>query len=117
MAFVTCDGFSETLLHAAPLDPHRRLRRISGHLFTFVDYPQISFENNDAERMIHPAVILRKNCRANRSGRGSLTHAALMSIYCTLRLRGHAPLTTISLALRTYLQTGPPLRAANIGKE
>jgi transposase len=85
-------------------------------LFTFLDYPQIPFENNFAERQIRPAVILRKNSQSNRSDRGALTQAVLMSVYRTLRLRGHDPLRTISEALRTYLQTGqlPPLPATSI---
>lgn len=32
----------------------------------FLDYPQIPFENNCAERMIRPAVILPKNSQSNR---------------------------------------------------
>jgi hypothetical protein len=65
--------------------------------------------------MIRPAVILRKNSQSNRSDRGAVTQAVLMSVYRTLRLRGHDPLRTISDALRTYLQTGqlPPLPAAS----
>jgi transposase len=92
----------------------KRLRRTGDHLFTFLDYPQIPFENNCAERMIRPAVILRKNSQSNRSDRGAVTQAVLMSIYRTLRLRGHDPLQTIAHALRTYLQTGqlPPLPPA-----
>ena len=93
----------------------KRLRRTGDHLFTFLDYPQIPFENNFAERMIRPAVILRKNSQSNRSDRGATTQAVLMSIYRTLRLRGHDPLGTIADALRTYLQTGqlPPLPVAS----
>jgi len=93
----------------------KRLRRTGDHIFTFLDYPEIPFENNHAERMIRPAVILRKNSQSNRSDRGALTQAVLMSVYRTLRLRGHDPLQTIATALRTYLQTGqlPPLPAAN----
>jgi len=89
----------------------KRLRRTGEHLFTFLDYPQIPFENNHAERMIRPAVILRKNSQSNRSDRGARTQAVLMSVYRTLRLRGHDPLQTLAAALRTYLQTGqlPPL--------
>ena len=80
------------------------------------DYPEIAFENNFAERMIRPAVILRKNSQSNRSDRGARTQAVLMSIYRTLRLRGHDPLQTIAESLRTYLQTGtlPPLPPATI---
>jgi len=94
----------------------KRLRRTGEHLFTFLDYPQIPFENNFAERQIRPAVILRKNSQSNRSDRGALTQAVLMSVYRTLRLRSHDPLQTITDALRSYLQTGqlPPLPAANI---
>lgn len=89
----------------------KRLRRTGDHLFTFLDYPEIPFENNFAERMIRPAVILRKHSQSNRSDRGALTQAVLMSVYRTLHLRGHDPLATIADALRTYLQTGqlPPL--------
>lgn len=94
----------------------KRLRRTGDHLFTFLDYPQIPFENNFAERMIRPAVILRKNSQSNRSDRGARTQAVLMSIYRTLRLRGHDPLQTIAAALRSYLQTGhlPPLPPTSI---
>jgi transposase len=93
----------------------KRLRRTGDHLFTFLDYPRIPFENNCAERMIRPAVILRKNGQSNWSDRGARTQAVLMSVYRTLRLRGHDPLQTIADSLRTYLQTGqlPPLPAAS----
>jgi transposase len=84
----------------------KRLRRTGDHLFTFLDYPQIPFENNFAERQIRPAVILRKKSQSNRAERGAATQAVLMSVYRTLRLRGHDPLQTITDALRTYLQTG-----------
>ncbi|MBU0639902.1 MAG: IS66 family transposase [Planctomycetes bacterium] len=91
----------------------KRLRRTGDHLFTFLDYPQIPFENNFAERMIRPAVILRKHSQSNRSDRGALTQAVLMSVYRTLKLRHHDPLGVIADALRTYLQTNqlPPLPA------
>ncbi len=69
----------------------KRLRRTGDHLFTFLDYPQIPFENNFAERMIRPAVILRKNSQSNRSDRGARTQAVLMSVYRTPRLRGRGP--------------------------
>ena len=111
----------DAFLATEPDDPDarrllKRLRRTGDHLFTFLDYPQIPFENNFAERQIRPAVILRKNSQSNRSDRGATTQAVLMSIYRTLRLRGHDPLQTIAAALRTYLQTGHllPLPAASI---
>lgn len=84
----------------------KRLRRTADHIFTFLDHPAIPFENNFAERMIRPAVILRKNSQSNRSDRGAATQAVLMSVYQTLKLRGHNPLQTLETALRSYVQTG-----------
>jgi len=91
----------------------KRLRRTADHIFTFLDHPAIPFENNFAERMIRPAVILRKNSQSNRSERGARTQAVLMSIFRTLKLRGHDPLRTLETTLRTYLEKNqlPPLPA------
>lgn len=89
----------------------KRLRRHWDHLFTFLDKPEAPFDNNLAERMIRPAVILRKTSQSNRSEQGATTQAILMSVYRTLRLRGHDPIQTVADALRTCLQTGalPPM--------
>ncbi len=89
----------------------KRLLKHCDHLFTFLDYPDVPFENNFAERMIRPAVILRKNSQSNRSEKGAATQAVLMSVYRTLKLRSHDPLKVIPAALQTYLTTGklPPL--------
>ena len=62
------------------------------------------FDNNFAERHIRPAVILRKNSQSNRSQQGAATQAILMSIYRTLRIRGHEPTKTIAAALKTGRQ-------------
>lgn len=89
----------------------KRLARHAEHIFTFLDYEQVPFENNFAERQIRPAVILRKNSQSNRSDRGAATQAILMSVYRTLRLRHLSPTKSIANALKTYLSTGqlPPL--------
>jgi len=92
----------------------KRLHRHQNELFTFLDYPEASWENNRAEREIRPAVILRKNSQCNRSERGAATQAVLMSIYRTLKLRGRDPRQSIVDALTSYAATGklPPLPAA-----
>ena len=56
-------------------------------------------------------MILRKNSQCNRSERGAATQAVLMSIYRTLKLRGHDPRAEIEKALRAWSATGqlPPL--------
>jgi len=89
----------------------KRLRRHAQELFTFLDHPEVPYDNNTAERAIRPAVIIRKNSYANRSEAGADMQAVLMSIFRTLKQRGHNPLQTIVSALRTYLITGqlPPL--------
>ena len=94
----------------------KRLRKYAEYIFTFLDYADVAFENNFAERQIRPAVILRKNSQSNRSDRGAATQAILMSVYRTLKLRGLNPTKTIADALKTYLATGqlPSLPEADI---
>lgn len=94
----------------------KRLRKHTDELFTFLDYPEVTFDNNLAERMIRPAVILRKISQSNRSEKGAAVQAVLMSVYRTLKLRGHDALATITSALKTYLTTGqlPPLPVQSI---
>ncbi len=91
----------------------KRLRRYAEYIFTFLDYTDVPFENNFAERQIRPAVILRKNSQSNRSDRGAASQAVLMSVYRTLRLRGLNPTQTIAEALKASLTSGqlPPLPA------
>ena len=89
----------------------KRLRRHQRDLFTFLDQPNVPFDNNTAERAIRPAVIIRKNSYGNRSQRGADCQAVLMSIFRTLKQRGHDPIRTVVHALAHYLTTGklPPL--------
>lgn len=89
----------------------KRLRRHAQELFTFLDHPEVPFDNNHAERTIRPAVIMRKNSYANGSQDGADLQAVLMSIFRTLKQRGHNPVQAVVEALRTYLKTGrlPPL--------
>ena len=56
-------------------------------------------------------MIIRKNSYGNRSERGADAQAVLMSIFRTLKQRGHDPIKTITQAIHTQLQTGqlPPL--------
>jgi transposase len=89
----------------------KRLSKYRDSLFTFLERLDVPSDNNFAERQIRPAVIIRKNSQSNRSATGAQTQAILMSVYRTLKLRGHNPVDVIVEALRTYLKTGqlPPL--------
>jgi transposase len=84
----------------------KRLRRHRDDLLTFLDEPNVPFDNNPAERAIRPAVRIRKNSFGNRSERGADAQAVLMSVDRTRQQRGHAPLKTRVDALGTYL--APP---------
>ena len=95
-----------------------RIGKHRDHLFTFLDKPAVPFENNHAERQVRPAVVMRKNILCNRSTRGADTQAVLMSIYRTLKLRGHDPTKTVAAALREMIQSGklPPLPATSVAE-
>jgi transposase len=105
----------DDLLAAAYQDPHckrlvARLTKHREHILTFLE-ADISADNNHGEREIRPAVIIRKNSYGNKSQQGAQVQAVLMSIYRTLKLRGHDPLETITAALKHYVKTRqlPPL--------
>jgi transposase len=106
----------QTLIDSDGDNPHarrliKRLRRHQDDLFTFLDQEGVPFDNNHAERTIRPAVIIRKNSYGNRSQRGADCQAVLMSIFRTLKQRGHDPIETVIEAVQTYIITGllPPL--------
>jgi transposase len=70
----------------------RRAGIFMNELFTFVEYPFVSDDNNAAERAIRPAVIMRKICGGTRSDCGTQVKAALMSIFATWKVRGLNPI-------------------------
>lgn len=89
----------------------KRLLKYGEYLLTFVEFEDVPADNNQAEREIRPAVLMRKASYGNQSDRGAHTRALLMTIYRTLKRRGLDPLPVIANALRTYTATGqlPPL--------
>ncbi len=97
----------------------KRLRRHQQDLFTFLDKDGVPFDNNHAERSIRPAVVIRKNSYGNRSEQGADCQAVLMSIFRTLKQRGHDPIRTIIAALQEYLKSGTlkhlPTKPASFG--
>ncbi|MBV8229719.1 MAG: IS66 family transposase [Planctomycetaceae bacterium] len=89
----------------------KRRRRHATELFRFLDHPEVPSDNNHGERQIRPAGIARKNSYANGSEDGAETQAVLMSVFRTLKQRGHNPVSAALDAVRDYLRTGrlPPL--------
>jgi hypothetical protein len=94
----------------------KRIRRHASELFTFLDHAEVPFDNNHAERQIRPAVIARKNSYANGSEDGAETQAVLMSVFRTLKQRGHNPVSAVLAAVRDQLRTGqlPSLPGASV---
>jgi transposase len=93
----------------------KRIEKYGNQLLTFLWYDDVPMDNNTAERAIRPAVMIRKNSYCNHSDRGALAQSVLMTVFRTLKLRGHQPLDTILNALAEYSRTGsvPPLPAKN----
>ena len=63
----------------------KRLRKHRPHLLRFLYVNELDATNNLAERMIRPAVIMRKTNGCNRSKPGAVAHAILSSVLVTSR--------------------------------
>ena len=61
----------------------KRLRRQRPHLLRFLYVDGLDATNNQAERMLRPAVITRKTNGCNRTKSGAETHAILASVLVT----------------------------------
>ena len=95
--------------HAARLA--KRLYKYGEELLTFVEFEGVPSSNNQAEREVRPAVLMRKVSYGSQSERGAATRGILMTVCRTLRNRSLDPLQAILDALRTYATTGtlPPM--------
>ena len=87
-----------------------RLEKYRDELFTFLTHPEVPATNNQGEREIRMAVLIRKIIYGNRSDHGALTQAVLMTVFRTLKRRGYNPIQILVSALRDYVRTGhlPP---------
>jgi len=56
--------------------------------FTFLTYPEVKPDNNDAERALRPVVIHRKVSGGSRSHWGGQLVARMVSFLETMRLQG-----------------------------
>ena len=74
------------------------------HLLTFLECPDISFNNNLAERMIRHHVILRNRSFQNRSQKGAHAHEVLMSLLHTLQLQGGEVISSLKTAYLAHRQ-------------
>jgi len=65
----------------------KRLRKHRDHLLRFLYIDALDATNNQAERMLRPAVITRKTGGCNRNEQGAETHAILSSVLVTCKQR------------------------------
>ena len=72
-----------------------RLEKHNNEILTFLDNPDVTPDNNHAERQLRPAVISRKNSYCNRSENGAVTQAIIMTIFRTLYLRNLDPIASL----------------------
>lgn len=69
----------------------KRLKRHQKELFTFLEHDNVSPYNNHAEQQMRKPVITRRISQQNRSHKGALTQAILMSIFRTAELQNLNP--------------------------
>ena len=89
----------------APTNRHgQRLRKRYGklreHLFTFLDHPDVSADNNGSERELRPTATYRKVTGGFRSTWGADLYAAVRSVIGTATRRS----TDAYQAIRATLQ-------------
>ncbi|MBN9564295.1 MAG: transposase, partial [Alphaproteobacteria bacterium] len=66
----------------------KRYARVRGHLFTFLDHPEIAADNNSSERELRPTATYRKVTGGFRSDWGADLFAAVRSVIGTAARRG-----------------------------
>ena len=91
----------------------KRLRKHREHLLRFLYVDGLDATNNQAERMLRPAVITRKTGGCNRTDGGAQTHSILASILTTCRQQGFSILDALVKIQRNVGRTlkalAPPL--------
>lgn len=78
-----------------------RIMTFMSELFVFIRFPNVSSDNNHAERMVRHTVIARKIQGGTRSAKGSETKSILTSLFDTWSLQGKNPLEECRLLLAT----------------
>lgn len=78
-----------------------RIMTFLPELFVFIRFPNITSDNNPAERIIRHTVVARKISGGTRSPRGSETKSILASLFDTWNLQGKNPLEQCRLLLAT----------------
>lgn len=86
----------------------KRLRKHRPHLLRFLYVDSLDATNNQAERMLRPAVITRKTNGCNRTKPGAQTHAILASVLVTCHQHS-IPILDYLVQLQRLGKAPPPL--------
>jgi len=86
----------------------KRLRKHRPHLLRFLYVDGLDATNNQAERMIRPAVITRKTNGCNRTKPGAETHAILSSVLVSCRQHS-IPIVDYIVQLQRTGAAPPPI--------
>jgi hypothetical protein len=86
----------------------KRLRKHRPHLLRFLYVDDLEATNNQAERMLRPAVITRKTNGCNRTRTGADTHAVLSSVLVTCHQHS-IPILDYLVQLQQFGETPPSL--------
>jgi len=84
-----------------------RMRKHRQSLFTFLYNDQVEPTNNQAERQIRPAVIIRKISAGNRTDSGAKTHEIIASLIETCRQQNKPFVAVVREILIHYDQPEP----------
>jgi hypothetical protein len=85
----------------------RRLTKRRAHLFTFIFHEGVEPTNNSSERGIRFAVLWRKICFGNRSDRGAVMTARLLTVTRTCWLQNRNALEFLVEAITAYRTSAP----------
>ena len=77
-----------------------RVTKQRDHLFTFLYHDAVPATNDQAERMIRPAVVVRKTQGCNKSQAGADAHAILGSIGATGKQNDRSPIRRLPTIIR-----------------
>lgn len=86
----------------------KRLRKHRPHLLRFLYIDGLDATNNQAERMLRPAVITRKTGGCNRTDDGAEAHAILSSILVTAKQKS-IPIINLLIQIQRTAQPSPAL--------
>ena len=78
----------------------KRYGRVRSHLFTFLDHPEITADNNSSERELRPTATYRKVTGGFRSTWGADFYAGVRSVIGTAKRHGIDAYHAITATLR-----------------